>query len=95
MFMRKGIIVLISWPCWRASVWPAAPSRKRTTDATLEHVVLSLDWVPNTNHTGFYVALDKGWYAAERASTWRSDPVGRRRGPQAGGCRQYPVRCQL
>lgn len=23
---------------------------------------LSLDWVPNTNHTGFYVALDKGWY---------------------------------
>ncbi len=28
-------------------------------------VVLSLDWVPNTNHTGFYVALDKGWYADE------------------------------
>jgi ABC-type nitrate/sulfonate/bicarbonate transport system substrate-binding protein len=28
-------------------------------------VVLSLDWVPNTNHTGFYVALEKGWYADE------------------------------
>jgi ABC-type nitrate/sulfonate/bicarbonate transport system substrate-binding protein len=27
--------------------------------------VLSLDWVPNTNHTGFYVALDKGWYAEQ------------------------------
>ena len=27
--------------------------------------VLSLDWVPNTNHTGFYVALEKGWYADE------------------------------
>ncbi|MBC7235675.1 MAG: ABC transporter substrate-binding protein [Chloroflexi bacterium] len=26
---------------------------------------LSLDWVPNTNHTGFYVALDKGWYAEQ------------------------------
>ncbi len=26
---------------------------------------LSLDWVPNTNHTGFYVALEKGWYAEE------------------------------
>ncbi len=25
-------------------------------------VTLSLDWVPNTNHTGFYVALDKGYY---------------------------------
>jgi len=30
-----------------------------------EAVTLSLDWVPNTNHTGFYVALDKGWYAEE------------------------------
>ena len=29
------------------------------------HVTLSLDWVPNTNHTGFYVALDKGYYAEE------------------------------
>jgi ABC-type nitrate/sulfonate/bicarbonate transport system substrate-binding protein len=26
---------------------------------------LSLDWVPNTNHTGLYVALDKGYYTAE------------------------------
>jgi len=31
----------------------------------LTKAVLSLDWVPNTNHTGFYVALDKGWYAEE------------------------------
>ncbi len=30
-----------------------------------EPVVLSLDWVPNTNHTGFYVALEKGWYEEE------------------------------
>ena len=35
------------------------------TPAPLTKVVLSLDWVPNTNHTGFYVALDKGWYAEE------------------------------
>ncbi len=25
-------------------------------------VTLALDWVPNTNHTGFYVARNKGWY---------------------------------
>jgi ABC-type nitrate/sulfonate/bicarbonate transport system substrate-binding protein len=31
----------------------------------LEPVVLSLDWVPNTNHSGLYVALDQGWYAEE------------------------------
>ena len=26
---------------------------------------LCLDWTPNTNHTGFYVALEKGWFAEE------------------------------
>lgn len=34
-------------------------------ESTLEPATLSLDWVPNTNHTGLYVALDKGWYAEE------------------------------
>ena len=24
-----------------------------------------LDWTPNTNHTGLYVALDKGWFTEE------------------------------
>jgi ABC-type nitrate/sulfonate/bicarbonate transport system substrate-binding protein len=27
-------------------------------------VRLALDWTPNTNHLGFYVAKEKGWYAA-------------------------------
>ena len=25
----------------------------------------ALDWTPNTNHTGIYVALQKGWYAEQ------------------------------
>jgi ABC-type nitrate/sulfonate/bicarbonate transport system substrate-binding protein len=28
-------------------------------------VSIALDWVPNTNHTGVYVAQQQGWYAAE------------------------------
>jgi ABC-type nitrate/sulfonate/bicarbonate transport system substrate-binding protein len=28
-------------------------------------ITLLLDWVPNTNHTGLYVAKDKGYYAEE------------------------------
>ncbi len=28
-------------------------------------VVVMLDWFPNTNHTGLYVALDKGWYGEQ------------------------------
>lgn len=32
------------------------------TPAETHTVRLALDWVPNTNHTGIYVALAKGWY---------------------------------
>ncbi len=38
-----------------------APTQKPST-AT---VSLALDWTPNTNHTGFYVAQQSGWYADE------------------------------
>ena len=29
------------------------------------HIRVVLDWTPNTNHTGLYVALEKGWFAKE------------------------------
>jgi ABC-type nitrate/sulfonate/bicarbonate transport system substrate-binding protein len=32
------------------------------TPTKLTHMTLALDWTPNTNHTGIYVALAKGWY---------------------------------
>ena len=31
----------------------------------LEKITFVLDWTPNTNHTGMYVALYKGWYEEE------------------------------
>ncbi len=31
----------------------------------LKDITVLLDWVPNTNHTGLYVSLDKGYYAEE------------------------------
>ena len=31
----------------------------------LKDITLVLDYVPNTNHTGFYVALEKGYYEAQ------------------------------
>jgi len=39
---------------------PQAPAP--TEPAPLEKVTVILDWVPNTNHTGMYVALEKGYY---------------------------------
>jgi ABC-type nitrate/sulfonate/bicarbonate transport system substrate-binding protein len=35
-----------------------------TATPTPEPVRLALDWTPNTDHTGFFVAQAKGWYAA-------------------------------
>lgn len=31
----------------------------------LEKITVTLDWTPNTNHTGLFVAKDKGFYRAE------------------------------
>src|SRR5712692_3948657 len=39
---------------------PTAQGPQKLTTMTL-----SLDWTPNTNHTGIYVALAKGWYRDE------------------------------
>lgn len=36
-----------------------------TAEKSLEKVTAILDWTPNTNHTGLYVALDKGYYKEE------------------------------
>ena len=38
---------------------PSATPTQRPSPATVR---LALDWTPNTNHTGFFVARAKGWY---------------------------------
>jgi len=43
-----------------ASTVPVAHGPQKLTTMTL-----ALDWTPNTNHTGIYVALNKGWYRDE------------------------------
>lgn len=35
---------------------------KNAGDSKNEKVTVVLDWIPNTNHTGMYVALEKGYY---------------------------------
>lgn len=49
-------------PSPSAAVSPSAsPSTSPTVPPTAT-VRLALDWTPNTDHTGFYVARAKGWY---------------------------------
>ena len=33
-----------------------------SNDNNLKNITLCLDWTPNTNHTGFFVAMAKGYY---------------------------------
>lgn len=42
----------------------AAVSCKRAAKELIP-VTVTLDWTPNTNHTGLYVALEKGWFRRE------------------------------
>ena len=35
---------------------------KKSMEQTVKKLTLVLDWTPNTNHTGFYVAMEKGYY---------------------------------
>lgn len=39
-----------------------ACGKEKKNDAGLKKVTLVLDWTPNTNHTGFYVAQSKGYF---------------------------------
>lgn len=41
---------------------PASTKTEPTTPIKTEELVIALDWVPNTNHTGLYVALDQGYF---------------------------------
>ena len=45
------------------SVSPSTPASPSALAGPATKVRLALDWTPNTNHTGFYVADAKGWYA--------------------------------
>ena len=66
-YRRSGLFSLYNWGglllIVSLSIAGLAPAALDA--AAPEQVTLSLDWVPNTNHTGLYVALEKGWYAEE------------------------------
>ena len=51
--MKKLLITLLALLCLAPAFGVA------------EDVTVILDYVPNTNHTGMYVALENGYYAEE------------------------------
>ena len=56
------ILALLSGCSDNASSTPASSGASSKPETVLEKIDVVLDWTPNTNHTGLYVAMEKGWY---------------------------------
>lgn len=60
---------LLAAGCGQSAPAPQQPQKAAQPEATapaqLQKVTVMLDWFPNTNHTGLYVAKDKGYYQAQ------------------------------
>ncbi|MDR1447674.1 MAG: ABC transporter substrate-binding protein [Candidatus Ancillula sp.] len=61
--MKKSLGILISLVLVVASNVVFTACGKKTSSGNLEKLTVVLDWTPNTNHSGIYVALDKGYYS--------------------------------
>ena len=62
MVLKKSISLIMSALLTIGIVTGCSNSNTKESDSNLEKVTVVLDWTPNTNHTGLYVALDKGYY---------------------------------
>lgn len=58
--MKKLLSVLLV--CVLVLSLAACSKSADNSDSGRTDITLCLDWTPNTNHTGFYVALEKGYY---------------------------------
>lgn len=59
------IIVVVAGYLWQQRATATNTAASTTKPQHLTTMTLALDWTPNTNHTGIYVALKEGWYADE------------------------------
>ena len=66
--MKKHKSILFTFSLIFLLILGACSSDKDTpaqTEEELEETTVILDWTPNTNHTGLYVALENGYYEDE------------------------------
>lgn len=64
--IRRGFMVLVLLLLLVVTACGAQDSDSKSQDGeALEKVTFVLDWTPNTNHTGIYVAKEKGFFEEE------------------------------
>lgn len=61
---KKKMAILLA-VAMLAGLMAGCAQEQAPEQAQLEVITVLLDWVPNTNHTGLYVALENGYYEEE------------------------------
>lgn len=60
------LLVLMTFAAYLPACKPSLSEENiNTQNQELKKITVVLDWVPNTNHTGIYVAREKGYYKEE------------------------------
>ena len=62
--MKKALVIVLACALI-VSFCTGAASVMAAEDNGMKKVTVILDYIPNTNHSGMYVALNKGYYAEE------------------------------
>lgn len=62
--MKRVLLIVLAAVCALSLGACGSQNQQQAQETTnLTEVTLVLDWTPNTNHTGLYVALEKGYFA--------------------------------
>ena len=79
-----------------AALWACWPYRARGDDSSERvSVKLAMDWYPNSNHTGLFIAKQRGYFEEEGLDVNMYTPVGPFRGAADGGGRRGRLRHKL
>ena len=70
MFKNRKIkaLILVFVMMMNSLTFAGCGSKDKNVDDETRKVTLVLDWTPNTNHTGIYVAMEKGYFSEEGIS---------------------------
>lgn len=63
--MKKILLIILLAVLIAGAFVLVKQGEQKKKPETLTPFTVVLDWTPNTNHTGMYVALAKGWYKEE------------------------------
>lgn len=63
--MKKKIVAVLTAGCMALSLSACGSGETSQGENEKEKITFVLDWTPNTNHTGLYVAQEKGYFEDE------------------------------